>query len=138
MWPASSNNFTPSLISKVKLGLVKDPFGYSKHSEQPGGKVMWQTTLNGEKAPEDFTSEKVITVIDSRQARLQKIVAGLMGQFKSDKGAYVHLHDIVIGGWFEQIDVFVLVCYESAAIFFADSIIVFYDANVCMQAVRFL
>ena len=44
-----------------KLGLVKDPFGYSKHSEQPGGKVMWQTTLNGEKAPEDFTSEKVIT-----------------------------------------------------------------------------
>ena len=74
-----------------KLGLVKDPFGYSKHSEQPGGKVMWQTTLNGEKAPEDFTSEKVITVIDSRQARLQKIVAGLMGQFKSDKGAYVHL-----------------------------------------------
>ena len=74
-----------------KLGLVRDPFGYSNHLEQPGGKTMWQTTLNGQKASRDFTSEKVITVIDSRQARLQKIVAWLMGQFKSDEGAYVHL-----------------------------------------------
>ena len=74
-----------------KLGLVMDPFEYSKHSGQPGDKTMWLTTLNGQKAPENFRSEKVVTVIDSRQARLQKIITELMGQFKSDDGAYVHL-----------------------------------------------
>ncbi|MDI1496140.1 MAG: arginine--tRNA ligase [Cenarchaeum symbiont of Oopsacas minuta] len=73
-----------------KLGLVKDPFGYSKYPTLCG-ETMWQTNLNGEKISKDFASEKVITVIDSRQARLQKIVARLMDKFKSNDGAYVHL-----------------------------------------------
>ena len=33
--------------------------------------------------PQNFTGEKVITVIDSRQARLQNIITSLMGKFKS-------------------------------------------------------
>jgi arginyl-tRNA synthetase len=53
---------------------------------------LWQTTLesNNESAP-NFTGQKVITVIDSRQARLQKIITSLMGKFKSIPDTYVHL-----------------------------------------------
>ena len=40
---------------------------------------------------QNFTGDKVITVIDSRQARLQKIITTLMGKFKSFQDAYVHL-----------------------------------------------
>ncbi|QLH04837.1 arginine--tRNA ligase [Nitrosopumilus oxyclinae] len=76
-----------------KLGLIKDPFNYEKYEkEQPNSRVLWQTTLkNTEKISKDFTAEKVVTVIDSRQARLQKIITGLMGKFKSVPDAYNHL-----------------------------------------------
>jgi arginyl-tRNA synthetase len=76
-----------------KLGLVEDPFHYQKYEkEQPHSRVLWQTTLesNNESAP-NFTGQKVITVIDSRQARLQKIITSLMGKFKSIPDAYFHL-----------------------------------------------
>ena len=82
-----------------KLGLLEDPFEYEKYpkKQQPGSRVLWQTTLNrtsntNESSPHpDFTGDEVITVIDSRQARLQKIITSLMGKFKSDSDAYVHL-----------------------------------------------
>ena len=76
-----------------KLGLVEDPFHYQKYEkEQPDSRVLWQTTLesNNESA-QNFTGQKVITVIDSRQTRLQKIITSLMGKFKSIPDAYVHL-----------------------------------------------
>jgi len=38
----------------------------------------------------NFSGSKVITVIDNRQIRLQKIVSGLMAKFK-EEGAYTHL-----------------------------------------------
>ncbi len=76
-----------------KLGLLEDPFNYEKYEkEQPNSRVLWQTTLkNTDKISKDFTAEKVVTVIDSRQARLQKIITGLMGKFKSIPDAYSHL-----------------------------------------------
>ena len=81
-----------------KLGLLEDPFGYQEYQKkQPGSRVLWQTTLNGTSdanalpSHPDFTGDKVITVIDSRQARLQKIITSLMGKFKSNSDAYVHL-----------------------------------------------
>ena len=76
-----------------KLGLLDDPFYYQKfEKEQPGSVPLWQTTLTGqENSVQDFTGDKVITVIDSRQARLQKIITSLMGKFKSSPNAYVHL-----------------------------------------------
>ena len=81
-----------------KLGLLEDPFEYKEYQKkQPGSRVLWQTTLNDtsdtndSSSHPDFTGDKVITVIDSRQARLQKIITSLMGQFKSDSDAYVHL-----------------------------------------------
>ena len=76
-----------------KLGLLDDPFYYQKfEKEQPGSVPLWQTTLTEqENSVQDFTGDKVITVIDSRQARLQKIITSLMGKFKSSPNAYVHL-----------------------------------------------
>ena len=75
-----------------KLGLLDDPFHYSKYEkEQPFSKTLWQTTLNEGEDSQNFSGEKVITVIDSRQARLQNIITSLMGKFKSVPDAYVHL-----------------------------------------------
>ncbi len=76
-----------------KLGLLEDPFNYEKYDKnQPGSRVLWQTTLNGsDKISKNFIGEKVITIIDSRQTRLQKIITLLMGKFKSVPDAYRHL-----------------------------------------------
>jgi len=76
-----------------KLGLLEDPFNYEKYApEQPDSRVLWQTTLNQtDPVSKNFTGEKVVTVIDSRQARLQKIITTLMGKFKSIPDAYNHL-----------------------------------------------
>ena len=75
-----------------KLGLLPDPFNYAQYSIQDNGKILWETTLDeSQESKQDFTGDKVITVIDSRQSRLQKIITKLMSQFKSDKKSYVHL-----------------------------------------------
>lgn len=74
-----------------KLGLLDDPFGYSQYGQkQPGNRVLWQTTLDSTSEKQSFAGDKVITVIDSRQARLQKIITDLMSKFES-ADAYVHL-----------------------------------------------
>jgi arginyl-tRNA synthetase len=76
-----------------KLGLLEDPFNYEKYEkEQPNSRVLWQTSLNANNhISKNFTGEKIVTVIDSRQARLQKIITSLMGKFKSTPDTYVHL-----------------------------------------------
>jgi len=76
-----------------KLGLLEDPFNYKKYEKmQPDNHVLWQTILVPSSEPkQNFAGKKVITVIDSRQARLQKIITTLMSKFKSTKDAYVHL-----------------------------------------------
>ena len=76
-----------------KLGLIDDPFGYKKYEkQQPSNRPLWETTLDANnESGLNFTGDKVITVIDSRQARLQKIVTSLMAKFKSVPDAYVHL-----------------------------------------------
>ncbi len=76
-----------------KLGLLEDPFNYEKYEkEQPNSRILWQTTLNkNNPISKNFTGEKVVTVIDSRQARLQNIITSLMDKFKSTSDAYVHL-----------------------------------------------
>tara|TARA_B110001454_G_scaffold5236_1_gene4871 strand:- start:86 stop:1972 length:1887 start_codon:yes stop_codon:yes gene_type:complete len=76
-----------------KLGLLDDPFHYEKYpTEQPNNQKLWQTTLNDSDSTENnFTGQKVITVIDSRQDRLQKIITELMAKFKSVPDTYIHL-----------------------------------------------
>ncbi|MDA0755871.1 MAG: arginine--tRNA ligase [Crenarchaeota archaeon] len=72
-----------------KLGLIADPFYYKIHSVQKNSQILYETTLDGDNKL-NFSGSKVITVIDNRQIRLQKIVSGLMAKFK-EKGAYTHL-----------------------------------------------
>ena len=72
-----------------KLGLVDDPFHYKIHSTQKNSQTLYETTLEGDNKL-NFSGSKVITVIDNRQIRLQKIVSGLMAKFK-EEGAYTHL-----------------------------------------------
>lgn len=76
-----------------KLGLLEDPFNYEQYgAKQPDSRILWQTTLDKTNPiSKNFTGEKVVTVIDSRQARLQKIITSLMGKFKSNSDAYYHL-----------------------------------------------
>jgi arginyl-tRNA synthetase len=76
-----------------KLGLLDDPFYYQKYdATQPNSKTLWQTSLNNDAAtPQNFTAQKVITVIDSRQERLQRIITTLMEKFNSIPDSYVHL-----------------------------------------------
>ena len=79
-----------------KLGLVDDPFTYKKYENtQPGPRVLWQTSLVSDAADntvrKNFAGKRVITVIDSRQTGLQKIITSLMDKFKSASNAYVHL-----------------------------------------------
>lgn len=76
-----------------KLGLLEDPFNYEQYgAKQPDSRILWQTTLDKTNPiSKNFTGEKVVTVIDSRQARLQKIITSLMGKFKSNPNAYNHL-----------------------------------------------
>ncbi|MFB5608202.1 MAG: arginine--tRNA ligase, partial [Candidatus Nitrosomaritimum yanchengensis] len=76
-----------------KIGLLEDPFNYKKYPKsQPGPRILWQTTLDASDDPkQNFSGDRVITVIDSRQARLQKIITTLMAKFKSASDAYVHM-----------------------------------------------
>ncbi|MSV26372.1 MAG: arginine--tRNA ligase [Nitrosarchaeum sp.] len=76
-----------------KLGLVNDPFNYEKYDKlQPDNRILWQTTLvPNNNFKQNFIGEKVITVIDSRQDRLQKIITTIMSKFKSKQDVYIHL-----------------------------------------------
>ena len=74
-----------------KLGILEDPFYYAQYATQKTGKVLWQTTLERTHTKMNFTGNMVITVIDSRQSRLQNIITKIMSQFKSKENAYVHL-----------------------------------------------
>ena len=92
-----SNGITTYIAKDIpyaawKLGILQDPFFYTKYANQPDKGVLWETVLEkNSNAKLDFTGDKVITVIDSRQSRLQKIITKIMSTFKSQGGAYVHL-----------------------------------------------
>lgn len=76
-----------------KLGKMPDPFKYESYAiAQPGHKLL-QTALDGhgDDAPA-FVPDRVITVIDSRQTRLQTIITQLLEKFFDvSKDDYLHL-----------------------------------------------
>jgi arginyl-tRNA synthetase len=73
-----------------KLGLVPDPFGYAKYADQWDGSVLHATTLAGEK--NKFSGgDRVITIIDSRQSRLQRIISQVLGRIGTGRHDYQHL-----------------------------------------------
>jgi len=74
-----------------KLGILDDPFYYKQYSTQRDGRVLWETTLENTGTKLNFTGGAVITVIDSRQSRLQNIITKIISDFKAKEGSYVHL-----------------------------------------------
>ena len=92
------SNGTATYIAKdityaaFKLGLLDDPFNYKKYEQNKPNRTLWQTTLAKTSEPkQNFAANKAITVIDSRQSRLQKIVTEIMSKFTSNPESYVHL-----------------------------------------------
>jgi arginyl-tRNA synthetase len=74
-----------------KLGILEDPFHYKHYTVQKTGRVLWQTVLDDKETKLNFRGDTVITVIDSRQSRLQKIITKIMSDFKSKPDSYIHL-----------------------------------------------
>ena len=62
-----------------KMGLVEDPFTYREYGAQPDGTMLYESVLEGGRRMEREAADRVITVIDSRQADLQRTVSDIMG-----------------------------------------------------------
>lgn len=76
-----------------KLGLVKDPFSYSEFASQWDGSMLYATTLDGRPAERRFNGgQRVMTVIDSRQARLQRIISQVLSRIGRDGETREYLH----------------------------------------------
>ena len=76
-----------------KIGLIDDPFGYEVYLDaQPGGGMLYSTTLGGSKPGARFGGADVaVSVIDTRQSYLQRIVGKVLERL--EKGAssrYLH------------------------------------------------
>ncbi|MDE1867382.1 MAG: arginine--tRNA ligase [Thaumarchaeota archaeon] len=74
-----------------KLGILEDPFYYKHYAMQKNDRILWETTLENTGTKLNFTGDTVITVIDSRQSRLQKIITKIISDFKSKGKQYTHL-----------------------------------------------
>ena len=75
-----------------KVGLIPDPFGYEVFStEQPGG-TLYSTTLGGKKSGVHFGGVHLaISVIDTRQSYLQRIVAKVLDNLhEGSSSRYLH------------------------------------------------
>jgi arginyl-tRNA synthetase len=78
-----------------KLGLLDRTFGYRKFTTYPDGHVLWETTHSGDgdpSAPKFGGATRVVNVIDSRQAYLQKVVKEGVRQVAGQKGADASIH----------------------------------------------
>lgn len=74
-----------------KLGLVDDPFFYKKYATQWDGSQLLATTLDSSAQKIGFKGgDRVITIIDSRQARLQRIISQVLGRMAGSHD-YQHL-----------------------------------------------
>jgi arginyl-tRNA synthetase len=75
-----------------KLGLVEDPFSYREFVDQWDGSTLYATTIGGKPANKKFNGgERVITIIDSRQARLQRIISQVLSKIGAGAREYFHL-----------------------------------------------
>ena len=75
-----------------KLGLVEDPFSYREFIQQRDGSMLYATTLGDKPASKKFNGgERVITIIDSRQGRLQRIVSQVLSKIGAGGREYFHL-----------------------------------------------
>jgi arginyl-tRNA synthetase len=80
-----------------KLGLVEDPFYYQEYAEQWDGSTLYATTLadgsSKSSADRKFNGgERVITIIDSRQSRLQRIISEVLSKIGASGGGHKYFH----------------------------------------------
>ena len=76
-----------------KLGIVEDPFHYEVYAEtQPGGGRLYSTTLGGGPEKVHFGgADLAISVIDTRQSYLQRIVGKVLENLREGAGKrYLH------------------------------------------------
>jgi arginyl-tRNA synthetase len=74
-----------------KLGLVPDPFSYIEYQKQWDGSTLYRTTLDNGSEKKFNGGDRVITIIDSRQARLQRIISQVLSQMGTEGKEYLHL-----------------------------------------------
>ena len=86
-----------------KLGIVEDPFDYQKYAKQWDGSTLYATILvdgasRRRSVDKKFNGGKrVITIIDSRQSRLQRIISRVLSKIEisgddgDDDHKYFHL-----------------------------------------------
>ena len=78
-----------------KLGLVEDPFSYREFVKQWDGSTLYATYLgdyDDKSINRKFRGgERVITIIDSRQARLQRIISQVLSRMGTEGKEYFHL-----------------------------------------------
>ncbi|HKR66726.1 MAG TPA: arginine--tRNA ligase, partial [Thermoanaerobaculia bacterium] len=78
-----------------KLGLLDRTFDVRKFTVYPDGHVLWETTHSGDgdpSAPKFGGASRIVNVIDSRQAYLQKVVKEGVRQIGGDKAADASIH----------------------------------------------
>lgn len=76
-----------------KLGLVKDPFSYAEFSPQWDGSTLYATSLDDTGEKRSFNGgQRVITVIDSRQARLQRIISQVLSRIGASDARQDYQH----------------------------------------------
>ncbi|MDP8889077.1 MAG: arginine--tRNA ligase [Thermoproteota archaeon] len=85
-----------------KLGLVEDPFYYQEYTKQWDGSTLYATTLaNGGSSSRGSRrsvnkkfngGERVITIIDSRQSRLQGIISQVLSKIGVSGGGHKYFH----------------------------------------------
>lgn len=77
----------------LKVGTIEDPFKYRLFMKQWDDTDLWVTTTGDSinvTHPIFFPAEYSITVIDSRQTRLQKIIKEILSKFTSKSNKYLH------------------------------------------------
>jgi arginyl-tRNA synthetase len=82
-----------------KLGLVEDPFYYREYTKQWDGSTLYATTLadgssSGSKSVDKKFNggERVITIIDSRQSRLQGIISQVLSKIGVSGSGHKYFH----------------------------------------------
>jgi arginyl-tRNA synthetase len=80
-----------------KIGLVADRFAYRVYGTQPGGRTLWSTsgettTAGGAPSHPKFGgADLAISVIDSKQSRLQKVVSRVLERMEGKENErYLH------------------------------------------------
>ena len=76
-----------------KIGLVPDPFSYHKYTTQHDNTTLWASGLDSQNDGNQkfHGADKAITVIDTRQSRLQNIISKVLAMLEASAERYFHL-----------------------------------------------